>query len=63
MSSCGDLTSWSFRYTTDHLEGFDWYAEGDLPIGIGTCVEAGVNNTGGVDGCKDSTGDLGGWYF
>jgi hypothetical protein len=46
ISGCGDLTSWNFQLTpTDPT--YQWYASGNLPIGVKNCVGKAVQSAGG----------------
>lgn len=53
---CGDLTYWTFETLTDDPQGYQWYAEGDLPVGTKACVGRAVVSAGGAspDGCTGS---------
>lgn len=53
---CGDLTYWTFKTLTDDPQGYQWYAEGDLPVGTKACVGRAVVSAGGAspDGCTGS---------
>ncbi|KAH0172234.1 hypothetical protein KCU67_g1814, partial [Aureobasidium melanogenum] len=48
IKGCGDLTDWTFKTLTDDPQGYQWYAEGDLPIGTKACVGRAVVSAGGA---------------
>ena len=53
ISGCGDMTKWSYKKLIDDPNGYQWYAEGNLPIGTKACVGRAVVSAGGLDadGC------------
>lgn len=52
---CGILIKWEYKEMTDDPNGYQWYAEGTLPIGTKACTGRAVESVGGIaDGCKGS---------
>ena len=53
INGCGDLTNWSFEPLTNDANGYQWFAQGNLPIGTKSCVGSAVVSAGGgsADGC------------
>lgn len=46
IQNCGAITNWNFQWTPDD-PNYDWYASGNLPIGVKSCVGSAVVRAGG----------------
>lgn len=49
LSRCGEITNWEYKTLTDDLNGYQWYASGNQPIGTKACVGRAVVSAGGKD--------------
>ncbi|KAI1120040.1 hypothetical protein F5Y10DRAFT_273475 [Nemania abortiva] len=49
LKQCGDLTSYSFKWTPDDPDGWQWHATGHLPIGTKSCIGTALEEAGGAD--------------
>lgn len=62
LTGCGLMKSWKFEQTP-HDCCYQWYASGDLPIGIEGCVGRAIKSAGGASngGCKRDTSSVENW--